>query len=108
MSFATRTIAALALLAAGTLSAQAQVQSAEAGTIAQTASTPSTLTRAEVRDAVIAARANGTLIQHRGDELRVSVTHGSQAVASRTANTKATTTVADGGQTLHLQQGSVQ
>lgn len=75
-------VAAIALMTLGAATAQAQVQSAEAGFVTPLAQVQTSLTRQQVTNAVLVARQNGTLITNRGDELRVSMARSMQVPSS--------------------------
>ena len=85
------TAAIAAVLALGAVSAQAQVQSAETGFATPISQYQSTLTRQEVTNAVLEARANGTLITNRADELRVSMNQARGTSTLTRAEVKAQT-----------------
>ena len=91
MKTAIQSVAVFALLAAGATVAQAQVQSAETGFATPISQYQSTLTRQEVTNAVLEARANGTLITNRADELRVSMNQARGTSTLTRAEVKAQT-----------------
>jgi len=100
------TTVAVAVLALGAVSAQAQVQSAEAGYATDIVNAQSSMSRQQVSNAFLAARKDGTLPLAGGDSY-VDTSARSQSTATRSDVQRQAAAAAHGGVAV-FGEGSVQ